>query len=138
MVCDKLLGFRKRLKGRSRPISITTSKCPEGVKAGKIDLHTLVNAASTQVAKTFDLFPKKGTIQVGGDADLVVFDPGYRGVISAKTQSMNVDYSAFEGWPMQGRVETVTVRGKIQVKGSRFVGTNDHGRMLKREATHGD
>src|SRR5271168_4849495 len=66
-----------------------------GVKAGRIDLHTLVNAASTQVAKTFDLFPRKGTIQPGSDADLVVFDPKYRGKISVKTQSMNVDYSAF-------------------------------------------
>src|SRR5208282_724431 len=54
-----------------------------GVKAGKIDLHTFVNVASTQVAKTFDIFPRKGTIQIGADADLVVFDPDYRGKISA-------------------------------------------------------
>src|SRR3954470_1109869 len=60
-----------------------------GVKTGKIDLHTFVNAASTQVAKQFDLFPRKGTVQPGADADLVVFDPDYRGTISAKTQSMN-------------------------------------------------
>ncbi len=68
------------------------------MKAGKIDLHTFVNVASTQVAKTFDLFPRKGTIQIGADADLVVFDPDYRGKISVKTQHMNVDYSVFEGW----------------------------------------
>ena len=74
-----------------------------GVKAGRIDLHTFVNIASTQVAKIFDLFPRKGTIQPGGDADLVVFDPDYRGTISAKTQLMNVDYSAFEGWEIEGR-----------------------------------
>jgi dihydropyrimidinase len=53
---------------------------------GKIDLHTFVNSASTQAAKMFDLFPRKGTIQPGADADLVVFDPNYRGKISAKTQ----------------------------------------------------
>ena len=82
-----------------------------GVRAGRIDLHTLVNVASTQVAKTFDLFPRKGTIQPGADADLVVFDPDYRGVISAKTQHMNVDYSAFEGWKIEGRPSVVTVRG---------------------------
>ena len=57
-----------------------------GVKAGKLDLHTFVNVASTQVAKLFGLFPRKGTIQLGADADLVVFDPDYRGKISAKTQ----------------------------------------------------
>ena len=68
-----------------------------GVKTGKIDLHTFVNVASTQVARLFDLFPRKGTIQLGGDADLVVFDPRYSGTISAATQAMNVDYSVFEG-----------------------------------------
>ena len=78
-----------------------------GVKAGKIDLHTLVNVASTQVAKTFDLFPRKGTIRPGADADLVVYDPDYRGKISVKTQHMNLDYSAFEGWKIEaGRVSS--------------------------------
>ena len=59
--------------------------------------------ASTQAAKLFGLFPRKGTIQPGSDADLVIYDPAYRGTISAKTQQMNVDYSAFEGWPLEGR-----------------------------------
>ena len=83
-----------------------------GVKAGKIDLHTFVDVASTQAAKIFGLFPRKGTIQPGADADLVVYDPDYRGTISAKTQTMNVDYSAFEGWEIEGRPSVVTVRGK--------------------------
>jgi dihydropyrimidinase len=108
-----------------------------GVATGRIDLHRFVDAASTQAAKIFGLFPCKGTIQPGADADLVIFDPNHRGVISAKTQEMNVDYSAFEGWPIQGRAETVTVRGKVQVRDGRFVGVKDHGRMLKREPTHG-
>ena len=108
-----------------------------GVASGRIDLHRFVQAASTKAAKLFGLFPRKGTIQPGADADLVIFDPDQRWKISAECQHMNVDYSAFEGWPMRGRVETVTVRGKIQVKGSQFVGTMDHGRMLKREATSG-
>ena len=106
-----------------------------GVKKGRIDLPTLVDAASTRVAKTFDLFPKKGTIQVGGDADLVVFDPGYRGVISAKTQSMNVDYSAFEGWPIEGRPSHVTVRGEVAVREGKFVGAG-RGKFLARSPSH--
>ncbi len=103
-----------------------------GVKAGRIDLHTLVNVASTEVAKTFDLFPRKGTIQPGADADLVVYDPGYRGVISAKTQHMNVDYSAFEGWRIEGRPSVVTVRGKVAARDGSFVGDPTRGRFLKR------
>jgi dihydropyrimidinase len=108
-----------------------------GVVTGRIDLHRFVQVASTQAAKLFGLFPHKGTIQPGADADLVVFDPDRRGVVSARTQQMNVDYSAFEGWPIQGRADVVTVRGRVQVRDSRFVGAQDHGRMLKREATHG-
>ena len=107
-----------------------------GVATGRIDLHRFVETASTNAAKLFGLFPRKGTIQPGADADLVVFDPHHRGVISARTQEMNVDYSAFEGWAIQGRAEVVTVRGKVQVRDGRFVGAQNHGRMLKREATH--
>jgi len=107
-----------------------------GVKAGKIDLHTFVNAASTQIAKTFGLFPRKGTIQPGADADLVVFDPDYRGKISAKTQHMNVDYSAFEGWKIEGRPSVVTVRGQVAVRDGKFVGKLGHGRFLQRQPSH--
>jgi dihydropyrimidinase len=109
-----------------------------GVASGRIDLHRFVDVGSTRAAKLFGLFPRKGTVQPGADADLVIFDPDYRGVISASTQQMNVDYSAFEGWPIQGRADVVTVRGRVQVQGGRFVGANDHGRMLHREPTHGD
>src|SRR5205809_2435726 len=66
-----------------------------GVKRGRIDLHRFVDVVSTQAAKLFGLFPRKGTIQPGSDADLVVYDPNYRGTISAKTHSMNVDYNPF-------------------------------------------
>lgn len=108
-----------------------------GVATGRIDLCRFVEVASTNAAKLFGLFPRKGTIQPGADADLVVFDPNDRGTISAKTQLMNVDYSAFEGWPIVGRSEVVTVRGKVQVKGGQFVGDGARGKMLKREPTHG-
>ncbi len=107
-----------------------------GVKAGKIDLHTFVNVASTQVAKTFDLFPRKGAIQPGADADLVVFDPNYRGKISAKTQHMNVDYSAFEGWKIEGRPSVVTVRGQVAARDGKFVGKLGHGKFLQRKPSH--
>ena len=107
-----------------------------GVKTGKIDLHTMVNAASTQVAKTFDLFPRKGTIQLGADADLVVFDPDYRGKISVKTQSMNLDYSAFEGWKIEGRPSHVTVRGQVAVRDGKFVGKHGYGKFLQRKPSH--
>ena len=107
-----------------------------GVKTGKIDLHQMVNAASTQVAKLFDLFPRKGAIQPGADADLVVFDPDYRGTISAKTQSMNVDYSAFEGWKLEGRTRDVTVRGKVAVRDGKFVGEPARGQFLQRKPSH--
>jgi dihydropyrimidinase len=107
-----------------------------GVKTGRIDLHTMVNVASTAVAKQFDLYPRKGAIEVGADADLVVFDPAYRGTISASTQHMNVDYSAFEGWPIEGRPSVVTVRGEIAARDGKFVGTLGRGQFLKRTPSH--
>ncbi len=107
-----------------------------GVKTGLIDLHTFVNVGSTQVAKLFDLFPRKGTIQPGSDADLVVYDPDYRGTISAKTQMMNVDYSAFEGWKIEGRPSVVTVRGQVAVREGKFVGTIGRGQFLRRQPSH--
>lgn len=108
-----------------------------GVVAGRIDLCRFVDVASTTAAKLFGLFPQKGTIQPGADADLVVFDPGHRGIISAATQQMNVDYSAFEGWQIHGRADAVSVRGHIQVQDGKYVGQQDYGRMLRREPTHG-
>src|SRR5262245_23653127 len=108
-----------------------------GVRTGRIDVHRFVDAASTKAAKLFGLFPKKGTIQPGADADLVIFDPNFKGTLSAKTQQMNVDYSAFEGFPITGRAETVTVRGRIQVQNGKFIGDQARGQFLRREPTHG-
>jgi dihydropyrimidinase len=107
-----------------------------GVKRGRIDLHTFVDACSTQAAKLFGLFPKKGTIALGSDADLVVYDPNYRGKISQKTQQMAVDYSAFEGWDLEGRPSVVTVRGKVQARDGKFVGQLGHGQFLARKPSH--
>jgi len=107
-----------------------------GVKRGRIGLDTFVDACSTRAAKLFGLFPRKGTIALGSDADLVIYDPDYRGTISQQTQLMNVDYSAFEGWPIEGRPSLVTVRGKVQVRDGKFVGNLGHGKLLTREPTH--
>jgi dihydropyrimidinase len=107
-----------------------------GVKRGRINLQAFVAACSTQAAHIFGLYPRKGTIAVGSDADLVVYDPDYRGTISQTTQLMNVDYSAFEGWPIEGRPSVVTVRGKIQVRDGKFVGELGHGQLLFRGPSH--
>lgn len=106
----------------------------QGVRRGRINLHTFVDVASTRAAKLFGLFPRKGVIQPGADADLVVFDPDYRGTISVKNQHMAVDYSAFEGWPIEGRPHVVTVRGEIAARGGRFTGKLGRGRFLQRVA----
>jgi len=107
-----------------------------GVKRKRLDLHRFVDAGSTQAAKLFGLFPRKGTVQLGSDADLVVYDPNYRGIISAKTHTMNVDYNAFEGMPIEGRPHVVTVRGQVAVRDGRFIGQPGRGQFLQREPSH--
>lgn len=107
-----------------------------GVKLGYLDLQRFVDVASTQAAKLFDLFPRKGTIQLGSDADLVIYDPNYRGNISAAKQHMNVDYSGFEGIALEGRPSVVTVRGQVAVRDGVFVGDPARGQLLKREPSH--
>ena len=107
-----------------------------GVKTGRLDLDRFVDSASTRAAKVFGLFPRKGTISVGSDADLVIYDPNYRGVIAAKSHHVNNDYSGFEGMSIEGRPSVVTVRGKVQVRDGKFVGERGRGKMLKREPSH--
>ena len=108
----------------------------QGVKRGRLELERFVDCASTRAAKLFGLFPRKGAIAVGSDADLVVYDTNYRGVVSAKTQHMNNDYNGFEGMEIEGRPSVVTVRGKVQVRAGKFVGERGRGKMLKREPSH--
>jgi dihydropyrimidinase len=105
----------------------------EGVRRGRIDLQTFVRCASTQAAKIFGLYPRKGVIAVGSDADIVVWDPNWSGTISAATHSMATDYSAFEGREIHGRPELVTVRGKIMVRDGQWVGETGWGKFLHRE-----
>ena len=104
-----------------------------GVSRGELNIHRFVDALSTRVAKLFGLYPRKGLIAVGSDADLVIYDPAPRGVVSAKTQHMNNDYSGFEGFEIDGRPSEVTVRGKVQVRDGVFVGEHTRGQLLRRE-----
>lgn len=103
-----------------------------GVCQGRLDISRFVDIASTQVAKIFGLFPRKGTIQVGSDADLVVYDPDYQDTITAKKHHMNIDYNVFEGFAVKGRCAAVTVRGNVQVRNGEFVGKKGIGQFLRR------
>jgi dihydropyrimidinase len=107
-----------------------------GVKRERIDLHQFVETASTRAAKIFGLFPRKGAIQLGSDADLVVYDHSHRGKISAKSHAMNLDYNVFENFEIEGRPHIVTVRGKVAVRDGRFVGEPGRGQFLRREPNH--
>jgi len=107
-----------------------------GVAAGRLDVHRFVDAASTKPARLFGLFPRKGAIAVGADADLVVYDTNWKGTVSVKTQATNNDYNGFEGMPIAGRPSVVTVRGKVQVRDGKFVGDARRGHFLRREPAH--
>ena len=107
-----------------------------GVAVNRLGLQAMVDACSTQAAKLFGLFPRKGAIQLGSDADLVVYDPAYRGTFSKECSYSNVDYHAYEGWEQKGRAAVVTVRGKVQARNGEFVGDIGRGQFLKREPTH--
>jgi len=107
-----------------------------GVLTGKINLNTMVNACSTNAAQLFGLYPKKGSISVGADADLVVYDPNAKHTLSVETSLSKVDYNAYEGWEITGRASVVTVRGQVQARAGKFVGTIGRGQLLKRTPTH--
>jgi dihydropyrimidinase len=107
-----------------------------GVTRGRLELDRFVDAASTRAAKLFGLFPRKGTVAVGSDADLVIYDTDFRGVTSVKSQHTNNDYNGFEGMQVEGRPSIVTVRGKVQVRDGKFVGDRGRGKFLKREPSH--
>ena len=104
-----------------------------GVRTGRISLNRFVELTSTSPAKIFGLFPKKGTIAPGSDADIVIFDPNKKHVLSAKTHHMKVDYNPYEGREVTGRVETVLSRGRVIIENDRFVGKTGAGSFLKRK-----
>ncbi|RBW70997.1 dihydropyrimidinase [Bacillus taeanensis] len=106
----------------------------EGVAKGRLSLNQFVDVISTKAAKLFGLFPKKGTIVVGSDADLVIFNPHAKRTISKKSHHMNVDYNAFEGMEVKGDIISVLSRGKYVIKEKEFVGQAGAGQFLKRRA----
>ena len=103
-----------------------------GVVERQISLNRFVELTSTAAAKMFGLFPKKGTIAVGSDADIVIFDPERQQTISASTHHMNVDYSAYEGKTITGVVETVLSRGRVVIENGDYKGKAGDGKFLKR------
>jgi dihydropyrimidinase len=103
-----------------------------GVAEGRISVNRFVEITSTAAAKIFGLFPKKGTIAVGSDADIVIFDPNEERTISAKTHHMNVDYSCYEGFKVRGVTKTVLSRGELVIEEGKYVGKPGKGQFLKR------
>ncbi len=108
-----------------------------GVAGGRISLNRFVELTSTSAAKLFGLFPRKGTIAVGSDADIVIFDPNEEMTISSSTHHMNVDYSAYEGTRVKGVTKTVLSRGKVVIDDGKFVGKSGDGQFLKRNTFSG-
>ena len=108
-----------------------------GVAGGRISLNRFVELTSTSAAKLFGLFPRKGTIAVGSDADIVIFDPNEEMTLSAATHHMNVDYSAYEGMKVKGVTKTVLSRGRVVIDDGKYTGKPGDGQFLRRGSFSG-
>jgi dihydropyrimidinase len=108
-----------------------------GVSAGKISLNRFVELVSTTPARLFGMYPRKGALQAGSDADIVVWDPGAEHTISAQTHHMRVDYSMFEGFEVVGNARHVISRGEVIIENGRFLGRAGRGRYIRRTARGG-
>ena len=109
----------------------------EGVNKGKISLNKFVEVSSTNAAKIFGMYPKKGCVAVGSDADLVIFDPNEEHVITVDKHHMNVDYSAYEGWKVKGKTKTVILRGEIAIENNERKISPGYGKFVKRNKVNG-
>lgn len=103
-----------------------------GVVENRISLNRFVELTSTAAAKMFGLFPRKGTIAVGSDADIVIFDAEKEHTFGVENEHMNVDYSSYEGWKVKGKVETVLSRGRVVIENGEHKGKAGDGQFLKR------
>ena len=103
-----------------------------GVRSGRITLNRFVELTSTSPAKIFGLFPRKGTLAPGSDADIVVFDPNRTTTLSVKALHMKVDYNPYEGRQVTGAADTVLSRGRVIIENGAFVGRKGGGSFLKR------
>lgn len=104
----------------------------EGVAKRKISLNKYVEVACTNPAKIFGMFPRKGTIAVGSDADIIIFNPNEKHTLSAKTHHMNVDYSGYEGWEVTGKVKMVLLRGNVVIENNVCKVQKGFGKFIKR------
>lgn len=107
----------------------------EGVNKGRISLNKYVEVTSTNAAKIFGMYPRKGTLAAGSDADVTIIDPERTHTLSAKTHHMNVDYSGYEGWELKGKVETVLLRGSVAVDGGKLEVGPGNGHFIARGPT---
>jgi dihydropyrimidinase len=105
----------------------------QAVLDGHIGRRRWIEIACATPAKMFGLYPRKGTIAPGADADIVVYDPNAQQVLSAETHHMNVDYSCYEGRTVTGKAETVLSRGRVIVDRGEYLGTAGHGRFVRRD-----
>ena len=103
-----------------------------GVREGRISLNRMIELLSTNPAKHFGLYPRKGTIAVGSDADIVVFDPEKKLTISASTHHSMCDYNLYEGTEVTGSPEVVLLRGNVLVEGDELVAEPGIGQFVKR------
>jgi dihydropyrimidinase len=104
----------------------------QGVVTGNLSLSRWVEVACTTPARMFGLYPRKGIIAPGSDADIVVYDPGAKTHISVATHHMNMDHSAWEGFNIDGKVDTVMSRGSVVIANDSYVGRKGHGQFVKR------
>ena len=104
-----------------------------GVRTGKLSLQRMVDAFATTPAKFYGMYPRKGSIVVGGDADIVIFDPDWEGTISVKTSKQGVDYNAYEGFDQKGRAGKVYLRGNLIVDNGEFIGKQSQGKFIERK-----
>ena len=109
----------------------------EGVHKGRISLNKYVEVTSTNPAKIFGMFPRKGAIGIDSDADIVIFDPNEKHTIQASSHHMNVDYSAYEGWELTGKVKTVVLRGKVAIDKGECRINKGFGKFIKRNKVNG-
>lgn len=109
----------------------------EGVNKGKITLNKFVEVTSTNPAKIFGMFPKKGTIGIGADADIILIDPNFSHKISVETHHMNTNYSSYEGWPLTGKIKSVILRGTLAINNGECLIQKGFGKFIRRNKVNG-
>ena len=103
-----------------------------GVCTGKIDIRKMVEVCSSNVAKIFNMYPRKGALAVGSDADIVIYDQEFVGTFTHEDGLSNIDYSGFEGMERKGRSDVVLLRGKVVAKQGKYVGDVGEGEYIAR------